>query len=110
MFRVIAKLALSIILIIGVIFIIRFISDYLSGIILTDYLAYSGIALLVIAGVSIDKEDTANRDIMTLITQRELVTRDVHTDNEVNRISLSLSFGLSGSLCLVASGLLAWLS
>jgi len=107
--KLITKLIISVVLTVCIVFIVRLMSDYLSSIILVDYLAYSGIGLLLIAGVSGDKGNIVNRDFLTLMTQRELVTRDVNADNDVNRITLSLSLGASGVLCLVISGLLALL-
>ncbi|WP_407507885.1 hypothetical protein [Vibrio parahaemolyticus] len=46
---------------------------------------------------------------MSLITHRELVSRDIDAQDQHNRISFTFSVGIVGVLLLLVSGLMAWL-
>lgn len=90
-------------------FLLRWGSDYLSSLLLADYLAYSAIAIFVIAFVSHDKDDTLNRDLLSLITQRELVSRNHKIGNEVLRSSITVNLSITAILLLLVSFVLVML-
>ncbi|WP_257881913.1 hypothetical protein [Vibrio parahaemolyticus] len=46
---------------------------------------------------------------MSLITHRELVSRDIDEQDRHNRIGFTFSVGIAGVLLLLVSGLMAWL-
>ncbi|WP_217537346.1 hypothetical protein [Vibrio metschnikovii] len=84
--------------------------DYLSSIPLVDYLAYSGVFLVVVAGIAFDGNNPANQDFLSLITHRELVSRTNDSQDESNKISFAVNVGLVGVILLIASGVMAWFS
>lgn len=88
----------------------RLFIPYLSTIAMVDYVTFTGISALGIACLCYDGADPANQDMMSLITQRALVSREDDMKEQQNRISFSLSLGVCGFLLLAVSGVIAWLS
>ncbi|HFQ4946493.1 TPA: hypothetical protein ACGUVO_004580 [Vibrio vulnificus] len=82
--------------------------DYLSTIALVDYLAYSGVLLVVLAGITFDGNNPANQDFLSLMVHRELVSRTNDFQDESNKVSFSVNVGLIGIFLLIASGLIVW--
>ncbi|EJG0413163.1 hypothetical protein HJ118_23140 [Vibrio parahaemolyticus] len=87
----------------------RWLVPYLASISLVDYVAFSGIFSIGIAYLAYDGSSPANQDAMSLITHRELVSRDIDEQDRHNRISFTFSVGIAGVLLLLVSGLMAWL-
>ncbi len=82
--------------------------DYFSAIPLVDFIAYSGVFLVVLAGITFEKSSPADRSFLSLMVHRELVSRSEDTEYE-NKASFSISVGLVGMVLLIASVVLAWL-
>ncbi|EKF9639387.1 hypothetical protein O1C50_003690, partial [Vibrio cholerae] len=82
--------------------------DYLSTIALVDYLAYSGVLLVVLAGITFDGNNPANQHFLSLMVHRELVSRTNDFQDESNKVSFSVNVGLTGIFLLIASGLIVW--
>ncbi len=88
----------------------RWLIPYLESIALVDYVAFSGVFAIGIAYLAYDGSSPANQDVMSLITHRELVSRDIDAQDRHNQISFTFSVGIAGILLLLASGLMVWLS
>nr|WP_242659729.1 hypothetical protein [Vibrio splendidus] len=82
--------------------------DYLSTIDLVDYIAYSGVLLVVLAGITFDGNNLANQDFLSLMIHRELVSRTNDFQDETNKVSFAVNVGLIGIFLLIASGVMAW--
>lgn len=82
--------------------------DYLSTIDLVDYIAYSGVLLVVLAGITFDGNNPANQDFLSLMIHRELVSRTNDIQDETNKVSFAVNVGLIGVFLLIASGVMAW--
>ncbi|MEZ8715559.1 hypothetical protein AB6D81_06125 [Vibrio splendidus] len=82
--------------------------DYLSTIDLVDYIAYSGVLLVVLAGITFDGNNPANQDFLSLMIHRELVSRTNDIQDETNKVSFAINVGLIGVFLLIASGVMAW--
>lgn len=82
--------------------------DYFSAIPLVDFIAYSGVFLVVLAGITFEKSSPADRGFLSLMVHRELVSRSEDSEYE-NKASFSISVGLVGMVLLIASVVLAWL-
>ncbi|MCG9557976.1 hypothetical protein [Vibrio kanaloae] len=86
----------------------RYFFDYLSTIDLVDYIAYSGVLLVVLAGITFDGNNPANQDFLSLMIHRELVSRTNDIQDETNKVSFAVNVGLIGVFLLIASGVMAW--
>ncbi|MEZ8199609.1 hypothetical protein AB4622_08170 [Vibrio splendidus] len=82
--------------------------DYLSTIDLVDYIAYAGVLLVVLAGITFDGNNPANQDFLSLMIHRELVSRTNDFQDETNKVSFAVNVGLIGIFLLIASGVMAW--
>ncbi|PME33120.1 hypothetical protein BCV39_22070 [Vibrio sp. 10N.286.55.E10] len=82
--------------------------DYLSTIDLVDYIAYSGVLLVVLAGITFDGNNPANQDFLSLMVHRELVSRTNDSQDENNKVSFSVNVGLIGIFFLIVSAVMAW--
>ncbi|KPM01552.1 hypothetical protein [Vibrio splendidus] len=82
--------------------------DYLSTIDLVDYIAYSGVLLVVLAGITFDGNNPANQDFLSLMIHRELVSRTNDIQDETDKVSFAVNVGLIGIFLLIASGVMAW--
>lgn len=82
--------------------------DYLSTIDFVDYIAYSGVLLVILAGITFDGNNPANQNFLSLMVHRELVSRANDSQDEINKVSFAVNVGLIGILFLIASAVLAW--
>ncbi|MFM2615562.1 hypothetical protein [Vibrio campbellii] len=94
--------------ILAVLLVLRASFDYFSAISLVDFIAYSGVFLVVLAGITFDRSSPADSGFLSLMVHRELVSRSEDSEYE-NKASFSISVGLVGMVLLIASGVLAWL-
>ncbi|OEF26994.1 hypothetical protein [Vibrio rumoiensis] len=88
----------------------RWFVPYLATIVLVDYVAFCGVAAIVIAYLAYDGSHPMNQHFMSLITHRELVSREEDPEDKHNRMSFTFSVGIAGILLLLVSGLMVWLS
>lgn len=82
--------------------------DFLSTIDLVDYIAYSGVLLVVLAGITFDGNNPASQDFLSLMVHRELVSRTNDSQDENNKVSFSVNVGLIGIFLLIVSAVMAW--
>lgn len=88
----------------------KWLIPYLAMITLVDYVAYCGVVAIVIAYITYDGANFTSYDITHTSTHRDLVNYEADTRDRQHQISFSFSVGISGVLLLLVSGLMVWLT
>jgi len=107
--KITVKIVTFLIIIVVLMFLARVSFEYLSEIALIDYITFSGIIVLIIASLTFDGKNPVNQDFLSLITHRELVSRDEDPKDNQNSLSFSLCLGTVGILLIIVSVFMAWL-
>ncbi|NIY93334.1 hypothetical protein [Vibrio diazotrophicus] len=106
----IKTLTLEAAVVLAVMYGVRTFFDYLSVIALVDYLAYSGICILILAVVSIEDSASVSLNLFGNMIQRETIRSDDKRLGSGNKGTFSIRMGIIGISLLMVSAAVAYLA
>lgn len=110
MITFIKTLTLEAAVVVAVMYGVRTFFDYLSVIALVDYLAYSGIGVLIIAAVSIEDHTSVSLNLSGNMIRRESICSDDKRLDSGNKGTFAIRMGIIGISLLLVSGAFDYLA